>query len=183
MHAYLTGAIKEIRPGYVVLEVNNVGYLITVPNPYIYKLDLIEKVYVHTYIRDTDVFLYGFNSIERKEFFLKLIGVSGIGPRSALSILACENLDEVLTSIETGNIKFLTKFPGIGMKSAQQIILDLKGKLVIEETVNNLEIEEVSDALHALGYSKSEIKKVLKKITISNNTASMVKEALSMLIK
>ena len=69
------------------------------------------------------------------------------------------------------------------MKSAQQIILDLKGKLVIEETVNNLEIEEVSDALHALGYSKSEIKKVLKKITISNNTASMVKEALSMLIK
>lgn len=183
MHAYLKGLVKEIKPGYVVLEVNSIGYLITVPNPYLYKLDVFEKIYVHTYIRDNDIFLYGFSSIERKELFLKLISVSGIGPKSALSILACENLDEVLEAIETGNVKFLTKFPGIGIKSAQQIILDLKGKLVVEEAVNNLEIEEVSDALSALGYSKAEIKKVLKKITVSNNTAEMVKEALSMLLK
>ena len=113
-----------------------------------------------------------------------MIGVSGIGPKSALSILASDQIDDIIMAIEASDVKFLTKFPGIGPKSAQQIILDLKGKLVIDELelIPNQE-SDVSQALTALGYSKTEIKKVLKKVNPDQSVEMMIKDALKLLMK
>jgi Holliday junction DNA helicase RuvA len=121
--------------------------------------------------------------LELKDLFLKLINVPGIGPKSALSILASDNTSELIRAIDEGNAKYLTKFPGIGMKSAQQIILDLKGKLTLEEETVPNQLEDVSLALSALGYSKVEINRTLKKITPSEHVDKMVKEALQILLK
>ena len=128
MYSYLIGKIVQIRPSYIVLETNNIGYELIVSNPYSFELGADIKIYVFKRVREPDVFLYGFKTLELKDLFLKLINVPGIGPKSALSILASDNTSDLILAIEEGNAKFLTKFPGIGMKSAQQIILDLKGK-------------------------------------------------------
>lgn len=183
MYSYLTGIITKIRPNYIVLEVNDIGYELIVSNPYSYKQGDKVTIYVVQRVREPDMFLYGFKSEEIKDLFLKLINVTGIGPKSALSILATDNIDDVIMAIEDGNAKYLTKFPGIGMKSSQQIILDLKGKLVIEETGNNPILNDVSEALHSLGYSKNEVKKVLAKITPNEKVDVMIKEALALLLK
>ncbi|PKK92963.1 MAG: Holliday junction branch migration protein RuvA, partial [Tenericutes bacterium HGW-Tenericutes-6] len=112
------------------------------------------------------------------------ISVSGIGPKSALSILATDAINDIILAIEEGNAKYLTKFPGIGLKSAQQIILDLKGKLV--ETDDELiptHKNDVEDALSALGYSRTEIRKVLKKVNQDLPVEDMIKEALKLFMK
>lgn len=183
MYSYLVGEITEIRPNYIVLENNNIGYEIIVSNPYSFTQGEHIKLYVFQRIREPDVFLYGFKTREIKDLFLKLINVTGIGPKSALSILATDNINDLVDAIEEGNVKYLTKFPGIGMKSSQQIILDLKGKLVVEDTSTNKELDDVSDALLALGYSKTEVRKVLKKITATEGVEVMIKEALAILLK
>lgn len=183
MYSYLVGKITKIRPNYIVLEVENIGYQLIVSNPYSFTLNEISKVYVHQRVREPDIFLYGFKSEEIKDLFLKLIGVPGIGPKSALSILATDNINDIILAIEEGNVKMLTKFPGIGTKSAQQIILDLKGKLVVEDTGDLKLMDDVSEALIALGYSKTEIRKVIKKITPSDQVEVMIKEALAILLK
>ena len=184
MYAYIFGKLTEIKPSYIVVENNGVGYLIISPNPYSYHINDEVKIYTHHYVREDLDNLYGFSSLESKELFIRLIGVSGIGPKSALSILATEQIQETILAIEEGNVKYLMKFPGIGLKSAQQIILDLKGKLVQDEdelipTSKN----DVEDALGALGYSKTEIRKVMKKLDHDQAVEVMIKQALQMLIK
>lgn len=183
MYSYLIGKISQIRPTYIVLETNNIGYELIVSNPYSFELGAEMKVYVFKRVREPDVFLYGFKTLELKDLFLKLINVPGIGPKSALSILASDNTNELIRAIDESNAKYLTKFPGIGMKSAQQIILDLKGKLTLEEETVPNQLEDVSLALSALGYSKVEINRTLKKITPSEHVDKMVKEALQILLK
>jgi holliday junction DNA helicase RuvA len=184
MYAYIDGTIKEIKPSYLVIENNGIGFLIISPNPYSYHLGEATRIYTHHYVREDLDNLYGFKSLESKELFIRLIGVSGIGPKSALSILATENLNETIFAIEEGNIKYLTKFPGIGLKSAQQIILDLKGKLVDDDTeLVPTHKSDVEAALSALGYSKVEIRKVMKKIDQDQEVETMIKAALQLLIK
>ncbi|MDO9629743.1 MAG: Holliday junction branch migration protein RuvA, partial [Acholeplasmataceae bacterium] len=125
-----------------------------------------------------------FSSLESKELFIRLIGVSGIGPKSALSILATDAINDIIIAIEEGNVKYLTKFPGIGIKSAQQIILDLKGKLVdADDELIPTQKNDVEDALSALGYSKVEIRKVMKKIDLDQPVEKMIKQALQLLLK
>ncbi len=184
MYAYIYGKLTEIKPSYIVIENHGIGYLIISPNPYSYHINDEVKIYTHHYVREDIDNLYGFISLESKELFIRLIGVSGIGPKSALSILATEQIHETILAIEEGNVKYLMKFPGIGLKSAQQIILDLKGKLVEDEdelipTAKN----DVEDALNALGYSKTEIRKVMKKLDHDQAVEVMIKQALQMLIK
>jgi Holliday junction DNA helicase RuvA len=184
MFAYVKGVVTLIKPSYIVVDVLGVGYQILTPNSYHYKLEDDVLVYTHHYVREDINVLYGFPSLDSKDLFVKLISVSGIGPKSALSILASDQIDDIIMAIEASDVKFLTKFPGIGPKSAQQIILDLKGKLVIDELelIPNQE-SDVSQALTALGYSKTEIKKVLKKINPDQSVEIMIKEALKLLMK
>ncbi|MCD4827170.1 MAG: Holliday junction branch migration protein RuvA [Acholeplasmataceae bacterium] len=184
MYAFIKGVCTLVKPSYIVIESHGVGYLILSPTPYDYKVGSEVLCYTHHYIREDTNALYGFKSIESKELFVRLISVSGIGPKSALSILANDRIDEIILAIEASDVKYLTKFPGIGPKSAQQIILDLKGKLVTDD----LELlpsheSDVSQALSALGYSKVEIKKVMKKIDLDLTVEQMIREALKLLMK
>lgn len=185
MYAYIKGIVTTIKPSHIVVENNQVGFMILSPYPFSYHLDEEVIVYTHHYVRDDAILLYGFNTIEAHDLFIKLISVSGIGPKSALSILATDQVDETILAIENADIKFLTKFPGIGSKSAQQIILDLKGKLVTAEDDQLLPTNEsdVSEALSALGYNKTEIRKILKKVNQDQSVEDMIKQALQLLIK
>ncbi len=184
MYAYIIGTISEIEPTNVVLDNQGVGYLVVAPNPYIYKLGETVKMYLHHHVREDQDTLYGFDTKEARNLFEDLISVSGIGPKSALSILASGKPDQIEYAIENQDVKFLTKFPGIGPKSAQQIILDLKGKLdkkALDITTNHK--DEVQEALMALGYSASELRKVINKLDPALSTEKRIKQALQLLIK
>ena len=166
----------------MVLENNDVGYLVITPNSYYYSLG--DDVTIHTchYVREDIFNIYGFPTDDMRGLFIKLISVSGIGPKSALSILASGNTNDVILAIENGDAKYLTRYPGIGMKSAQQIILDLKGKLVGEEELIPDNGKDVFDALLSLGYSRVDIKKALKKIDPDQRIEDMIKQALKVLL-
>lgn len=180
MYAYIKGIIKEIGNNYVVIETNNIGYLVYMANSFSFHLE--EDVKIYTYLdvnRDNVSTLYGFKNIYDKELFLKLISVKGLGCKMALPILMAP-YEEVMGAIETGNINYLKKFPKIGDKVARQIILDLKGKLVQNENNNFSELKEV---LNSLGYKNNEINKILDKINNNDSIENQVKMALKLLLK
>jgi len=123
MFEYLNGLISIGTPSYIVVDVQGVGYKVQVANPYRYEEKQTAKVYVEQVVRDNEESLYGFYDANEKNIFLHLISVSGIGPKSALAILAGQDLQGLIHAIENDDVKYLTKFPKIGKKTAQQIIL------------------------------------------------------------
>ena len=185
MYSYIIGKVSEINSNNIVLECNNIGYLIYVANPFSYKINEEYKVYVYNKISEEEYSLYGFKTMEEYELFLKLISVKGLGAKLALPILATGSISGIVDAINRENILYLTKFPKIGDKLARQIILDLKGKINIEvdEELENDETEDLIDTLVALGYKTSEIKKVIGMIDKSNTLEEQVKEALKLLLK
>ena len=185
MYSYIIGKVSEINSNNIVLECNNIGYLIYVANPFSYKINEEYKVYVYNKISEEEYSLYGFKTMEEYELFLKLISVKGLGAKLALPILATGSISGIVDAINRENILYLTKFPKIGDKLARQIILDLKGKINIEvnEEIESDETEDLIDTLVALGYKTSEIKKVIGMIDKSNTLEEQVKEALKLLLK
>ncbi|HIT43957.1 TPA: Holliday junction branch migration protein RuvA [Candidatus Avacholeplasma faecigallinarum] len=185
MYGYIIGKITKITPKFIICENNGIGYLLIVSNPYNFKLNDEYKIHTYQYVREDIIDLYGFQTEEEKELFLKLISVSGIGPKSALSMLASGKVSEIIKAIEDRNDAYLRKFPGIGAKASQQIILDLRGKLSFtdELLVPNSKLDDVEGALLALGYNKKEISKVLAKLDASLDEATLVKQALQQMIK
>ena len=196
MYAYIKGKISQLYPTHIVVENNGIGYEIQTPNSYRFQSQLEEEAQVFTQliVREDTHLLYGFIDLEEKDMFLNLIKVTGIGPKSALAILAASTPNEVKIAIENENEAYLTKFPGIGKKTARQIILDLKGKLTIteeselfaqaDESKNDV-LEEAVLALEALGYSKREITKVKKSLEKEtfDTVDACVKRALALLIQ
>lgn len=182
MYAYLNGIIKDIESNYIVLDINGIGYLIYVANPYYYQIENSYKVYTYTHIREDEFSLYGFKSKEELDLFLKLITVKGLGPKMALPILATGSIEGIMDAIDRENILYLKKFPKIGDKVARQIILDLKGKLAKTVTNNNIN-EELTEALLALGYKNNDIKKVVASIDSNLTIENQIKEALKLLLK
>lgn len=182
MYAYLNGIIKDIESNYIVLDINGIGYLIYVANPYYYQIENYYKVYTYTHIREDEFSLYGFKSKEELDLFLKLISVKGLGPKMALPILATGSIEGIMDAIDRENILYLKKFPKIGDKVARQIILDLKGKLAKTVTNNNVN-EELTEALLALGYKNNDIKKVVASIDSNLTIENQIKEALKLLLK
>lgn len=182
MYAYLNGIIKDIESNYIVLDINGIGYLIYVANPYYYQIENSYKVYTYTHIREDEFSLYGFKSKEELDLFLKLISVKGLGPKMALPILATGSIEGIMDAIDRENILYLKKFPKIGDKVARQIILDLKGKLAKTVTSNNVN-EELTEALLALGYKNNDIKKVVASIDSNLTIENQIKEALKLLLK
>lgn len=183
MYSYIKGIIVEVMPNYIVIDNNNIGYRIFVPNPYYYKENEEYKIYIYEHIREDEHSLYGFKDIEERDLFLKLIDVKGLGPKMALPILASGSISGIVDAINRENILYLKKFPKIGDKVAKQIILDLKGKVSCsEEDIANDDNEDVILALVSLGYNKADINKVLPKIQ-SDSVENMIKEALKLLLK
>ena len=181
MFEYIIGKITFIYSNYIVIENNNIGYKIYTANPYSFKLDMGETVYIYEHIREDEDTLYGFKSIDEKNMFLKLIEVKGLGPRMALPLLSVSE-EELMREIENGNINYLKKFPKIGDKVARQIILDLKGKLVNKDEIK-VSDNELKDALMGLGYKVPEINKILPNIDSSLKIEDRIKEALKLLLK
>jgi Holliday junction DNA helicase RuvA len=186
MYRYIKGTVTQITPQHIVVENSGVGYLILSPIPYQYKIGESTTVVTYLHVREDIFQLYGFKDEDTLNLFLKLISVSGIGPKSAMSIVAFDDSTKIVAAIESSDAKYLTKFPGIGMKSAQQIILDLKGKLVSDE----LDVQLISDnakdvaaALEALGYNKKEIAKALKHVDFDQGINKALKAALAILLK
>ena len=197
MYAYIRGKLTQLFPTHVVVEsINGVGYEIQTPNSKRFQKYLEKELVIYTslIVREDAQLLYGFINEEEKDMFLSLIKVTGIGPKSALAILATSTPNEVKMAIENENDAYLTKFPGIGKKTARQIVLDLKGKVQItrettetllsmnEENSNseNL-VKEALLALEALGYSKREISKVEK--VLNKSTFDSVDEAVKLGLK
>lgn len=200
MYEYLIGTITAVNPHYIVVEVNGIGYRVQVANPFRYQENQTQKVYVYQAVRENDVTLYGFFDLAEKQLFLKLISVSGIGPKSALAILATNDQGGFVAAINANDEAYLTKFPSIGKKTAKQIILDLKGKMddiqtptpIIDQQNLALNFDEESpflkealEAMLSLGYTKTEVKKVAKKLESFNgkSTDEYLSAALKLVLK
>ena len=195
MYEYLNGELAHILPTAIVIDVHGVGYQVVFANPYRLQDSLKKqiKVLVQQVVREDSITLYGFISNEERELFQRLISVSGIGPKSAMSILANDDTEGFVNAVESGNVTYLTKFPGVGKKTAQQIILDLKGKFeaLPEETTkavvstNQATLEEAKEALLGLGYSAKEITKIWKSLEAAapSTTQEALKVAFKLLMK
>ena len=195
MYEYLNGELAHILPTAIVVDVHGVGYQVVFANPYRLQDSLKKqiKVLVQQVVREDSITLYGFISSEERELFQRLISVSGIGPKSAMSILANDDTEGFVNAVESGNVTYLTKFTGVGKNTAQQIILDLKGKFeaVPEETTkavvstNQATLEEAKEALLGLGYSAKEITKIWKSLEAAapSTTQEALKVAFKLLMK
>lgn len=194
MYEYLKGILAYIYPTAIVVDVHGVGYLVQTANPFSFA-DMLHKevsVYCYQAVREDAITLYGFRDVEEKQLFLKLISVSGIGPKSALAILANKDSAGLIQAIESDDVTYLVKFPGVGKKTAGQLVLDLKGKLSDIVAVDHSQVsvsehhilEDTKEALLGLGYSNKEIQKIwplLEKESITD-TAEALRIAFKLLL-
>ena len=207
MLAYIKGKIEMKMTGYVVIDVGGLGYKVFMSDVGIEKLGNIgETVKVHTYykVREDDISIFGFNTLEELKMFELLIGVSGVGAKTALTMLATCEPTEFALAVISEDVKTLTQIPGIGAKSAQRIILELKDKISKEQQVeaikheinsnekttnklqqaieNNAKISEAIAALQVLGYNKKEIEKAFEKLEKEQlSTEELIRKGLSVL--
>lgn len=192
MIGFLRGKVAGLKTDYCLLDVGGVGYRVFIPNNTRCKLTLNETAMLYTYMNvyQDGITLYGFYTEEEYDVFQLLIGVSGIGPKVALGILSAITVDALCKAIQNKQATLLTKLPGIGKKSAERLILELKDKMALaasDDEVLSLSMEgEVADdilseamaALTALGYSQAEITPVLKKAAKGKSTEEIIKLAL-----
>lgn len=184
MYSYIIGEIKIAKDNYIVIENNNIGYKVFVPNPYSYEIKKEYTLYLFNQVREEEYSLFGFKSFDELELFTKLTGVKGIGPKTALPFLATGSVSGIIDAINRENLLYLTKFPKIGEKLGKQIILDLKDKIKIEYEVDKDDhTEELISVLENLGYKKNEIKNVLGNIDNSLSIEEQIKESLKLLMK
>lgn len=198
MYAYIKGTLEEKSTDSIVVETAGIGYKIYVSEHTMAKLGEIGekvKIYTHYHVREDNISLYGFMSNEELKMFELLLQVSGIGAKTAIAMLSNITPSKFALAIISNDLKTLTKIPGIGNKSAQRMVLELKDKLKTqtaieddeEETTpndNSESINEAEQALQILGYNKSEISKVFDKFDTHNlSTEDLIKEALKRLAR
>ena len=181
MYAFFKGKIDKIYNNIIILDVNDIGYEIYIPESDIYTLNIGEMVKIYTYlhVREDEMKLFGFKSSESLEFFIKLITVSGVGPKAAIGIISKVDTESLCVAIATENVSALKSVPGIGPKMAQKIIFELKDK-VLKEKVDEIQnkvkektnpnFEEATTALEVLGYTQKQIKEVIEKIDIQDDS-------------
>ena len=209
MLAYIKGTLEMKMTGYIVIDVGGLGYKVFMSEVGIESLgDIGNTVKIHTYykVREDDISIFGFNTLEELRMFELLIGVSGVGAKTALAMLAVCEPSEFALAVITENIQTLTQIPGIGPKSAKRIILELKDKIKAEQQVgaikneiekhskentklelaikNDDKVEESIAALQVLGYNKREIEKVFEKLDVNEmSTEDLIKKGLNLLSK
>lgn len=199
MFAYIKGNLEVKTKGYVVIDVSGVGYKIFMSETAIEKLGEIGQVVkVHTYlrVREDDMSLYGFNTNEELRMFELLLSVSGIGAKSAISILSNITPSSFALAVITNDVAKIKALPGIGPKSAQRIILELKDKIETEEAIAENKMEETQEtaidnenmteaisALQVLGYSKKEIEKAIQKVDNTLSVEDIIKIGLKNLAR
>lgn len=181
MYSSFYGNIEVIEKEKIEINVNDVSYEIYMPTSDIDKLNVGEKykIFTHLQVREDDMRLFGFLSRESRNFFRKLISVSGVGPKVALGIISNISVSDMCIAIATENLLCLKSIPGIGPKMAQKIIFELKDKVLNEQIedkvkqnvkiVNNDNINDAITALQVLGYSEKHIKDVINTIEITED--------------
>ena len=199
MYAYIKGILAEITEDAIIVENQGIGYEIAVPGQvfdYLPSVGEEVKIYTYHYVREDAILLYGFLTKEDVRIFKMLIGVSGIGPKGALSILSVLSTDDLRFAILGDDAKAIAKAPGVGAKTAQRVIIELKDKLSLEDAfeqklANQAQKAELNPAvgvkneailaLTSVGYSQSEALKVLQGIEISPD--DQVEDVLKMALK
>ncbi len=185
MIGFLNGKVHSTDTSSLILEVNGVGYKVFAPLPVVVSTTsgATLSLFIHTHVREDHIILYGFKDEHDLFLFEKLTSVSGIGPKSALAMLSVHSPSSLADAIERSDAEALSHTPGVGKKTAEKIILELKGKLahLIGKEVNDTTLE-VRLALEALGYSAKEIHDALKGMdTEGKTTSTVIKEALHQL--
>lgn len=179
MYAYFKGKIAAKEPDLVIIEVAGIGYNIRISSGTASLLPPVgeeAKLYTYTAVREDAIALYGFLTKDDLDIFKLLIGVNGIGPKGGQSILSVMSPDELRFAILSGDVKMIAKAPGIGAKTAQRIILDMRDKVSLEDTLHTGEEEirvdpavsdalrEAVEALTALGYGVTEATRAVKAV-------------------
>ena len=196
MIAYLKGKLVIKSVDYIVIDVQGIGYKVYMSKTAIDKLEEEKEIKVYTYlkVREDDISLFGFNSLEELHMFELLISVGGIGAKSAIAILSNITPSKFALAVITSDVNTLKKLQGIGPKTAQRIILELKDKIKTEEAIDNQEntikqeeqiqenMEELIQALQVLGYRRYEINNILPKIK-EETLEDRIKEALQYLAR
>ncbi len=191
MIRFIHGILREAEDGLVVVEASGVGYGIRVPQSVLEELPAIgEEVQIYTYfsIRQDAMELFGFLAPEDRKMFVQLLSVNGVGPKGALAVLSALKPDMLRMAIVTGDAKSIARAPGVGLKTAQRVILDLKDKLNPEEVLHNTfmqetgqnagtaglhsEAREAAEALVALGYTNIEATRAVRKVEIREGMTS-----------
>jgi Holliday junction DNA helicase RuvA len=174
---FVEGIVAYLDSEYIVVDTGGIGYRLFCPNPYQFVASEGKKtrLFTHHHVREDAILLYGFATRDERDLFRKLLDVSGIGPKGALAILAAATPEQIVMAVQQENVTYLTKFPGIGKKTAQRLILDLKDKLtgytpsaILTVAATALEtgekavthLNEALEALTALGYADSELQKI-----------------------
>ena len=201
MLAYVKGELVQKQIGYVVIDAQGLGYKIFMSEPSIEEIGNIgDEVKVHTYYRvsEDDISLFGFNTQEELRMFELLISVSGIGAKTAIAMLACIEPSQFAIAVISDDIDTLKKIPGVGPKSAQRIVLELKDKMKKEQQIAELtnasleqkskikkvivvdsKVQEATDALQVLGYTRKDVEKALEQIdTAELKVEDIIKMAL-----
>ncbi len=197
MIAFVSGILEMKLNGYIVIDVGGIGYKVFMSETAIDSLTDIGdkvKVYTHQHVREDDISLYGFLTMEELNMFELLISVSGVGAKSALSILANVEPSAFALAVITNDTSKLVKIPGVGAKTAARIVLELKDKLknqdvvakkeniVNEAKINEEEINEAITALQVLGYNRRDIEKAFEKIELNDmKLEDMIKQGLKYL--
>ena len=192
MYDYIKGKLVEITPAYAVVDCGGIGYYINISvNTYSQLSSGREEVllYVHLIVREDDLLLYGFYSREERSLFRSLISVSGIGANTANVMLSSLSVDEIVGAILTENVSVIKSIKGIGIKTAQRVIIELKDKVGKEnaslETISftaSAVKDEAIAALIALGFSKSVVMKVVDHILMKNQQVT-VEELIKLALK
>ena len=184
MIGHLRGHLLVKKPNYVLLDVQGVGYEVHIPLTSFYDLPSEGNevaLKIHTHVREDALILYGFSSQREKDFFVKLIAISGIGPKVAIGLLSGGKVEELAQAIADANLARLTAIPGIGRKTAERIVLELKGQItpfVLSEQAqktaeaggsNGLQ-EDILSALVNLGYPRPAAEKALSRVISSGES-------------
>lgn len=181
----LRGRVLEYSANAVLVEVYGIGYRVLVPTSVVTLLKTNEEVffYIHDHIREDAHDLYGFISSADLGLFDQLLTISGVGPKVAMTILGIGTADTVRHAIMSGDLDTLTSVPGVGKKTAQKIILELKGQLVESGGASPAD-QEVTQALQGLGYTAAQAREVVKQLSPELSTTSdRIREALRWLAK
>lgn len=187
MIAQLKGKATPLDENSVLVDVNGVGYEVLASE--VTKMDLLDqeycKVLIFTHVREDYLQLFGFSTPIEKQLFLSLIKVNGIGPKMALAILSASTPETLLEFIDSGNVKGLSSLPKIGKKKAEQIVLTLKGKLVIDSSSTTqtsfLAKEDICSALIHLGFKPNDVAKIVDKMDPSVDIQSGIRVGLAAL--
>lgn len=196
MYEYIKGIFKSIGKEYIVIECGNIGYKIFTSGSTISNMPSTEnevKIFTHQIVREDFIGLYGFLTKEEIEMFNLLIAINGVGPKAALSLMSIASVSNLKYAIITEDEKLIVKAPGIGKKTAQRIILELKDKVGKGEGIQVTSLEELVDghneklaeavgALMALGYSDKEAEKAVEKADRTKSVEEIIKECLRILM-